>query len=303
MIKTESLCRRFGDFTAVDNVSLEINKGEVFAFLGPNGAGKTTTIRMLTGLIAPTSGKCSIEGINVTENPTRIHGFVGVLPEVPGLYETLSARRNLEFYGRLFGVKDAELAERIRRLLGAFDLWERREQAVQTYSKGMKQKVAICRSLIHDPEYVFMDEPMSGLDPVAAKTVKDFILDLKKQGKTVVLSTHNLDDADRLSDRIAVIKRNLLAVDTADNLRTRLFKRTVVFHLAQADDLAYEAVKRMGFVNSIERVDNKLILELDDPEGNNPSVVELLVEKGYKVQFIGELRHSLEEVYMKLVAQ
>jgi ABC-2 type transport system ATP-binding protein len=206
MIKAVSLSRNFGSTTAVNDLSFEIKKGEVFALLGPNGAGKTTTIRMLAGLIAPTSGTCTIEGVDVTRNPMQVHRNVGVQPEVPGHYETLTAQRNLEFYGRLFGVRQPELGDRISSLMQSFDLWERRGDAVQTYSKGMKQKLAIIRALLHDPEYVFMDEPMSGLDPVASKTVKDFILDLKAKGKTVVLSTHNLEDADRLSDRVAVIQ-------------------------------------------------------------------------------------------------
>jgi ABC-2 type transport system ATP-binding protein len=139
------------------------------------------------------------------------------------------------------------------------------------------------------------------LDPEASKTVRDFILELKKGGKTVILSTHNLDDADRLCDRVAVIRKNLLALDTPLNLRTRMFKRTVVFHLKEADDAAIQKVKTLSFVQSTERSENKLVLDLDDPEDNNPEVIELLVKNGYKVQFVGEIRHSLEEVYLKLV--
>jgi ABC-2 type transport system ATP-binding protein len=301
MIKAISLSRRFGSTTAVNDLNFEIKKGEVFALLGPNGAGKTTTIRMLTGLIAPTNGTCTIEGVDVTRNPMQVHRNVGVQPEVPGHYETLTAQRNLEFYGKLFGVRQPELGERIRSLMQSFDLWDRRGDTVQTYSKGMKQKLAIIRALLHDPEYVFMDEPMSGLDPVASKTVKEFILGLKARGKTVVLSTHNLDDADRLSDRVAVIQGGLLALDTPDNLRANLFKRTIVFHLKAADDGVVEKIRVLPFVRSVDRSENKLILELDDPEEENPKIVELLVEAGYLVQFVGEVRHSLEEVYLKLI--
>ncbi len=301
MIKVVSLSRRFGSTVAVNDLSFEIKKGEVFALLGPNGAGKTTTIRMLTGLIAPTNGTCTIEGVDVTRNPMQVHRNVGVQPEVPGHYETLTAQRNLEFYGKLFGVRQPELGERIRSLMQSFDLWDRKGDTVQTYSKGMKQKLAIIRALLHDPEYIFMDEPMSGLDPVASKTVKDFILGLKARGKTVVLSTHNLDDADRLSDRVAVIQGGLLALDTPDNLRANLFKRTIVFHLKAADDGVVAKLRVLPFVRSVDRSENKLILELDDPEEENPKIVELLVEAGYLIQFVGEVRHSLEEVYLKLV--
>ncbi len=301
MIKAVSLSRSFGAKAAVKDLSFEIKKGEVFALLGPNGAGKTTTIRMLTGLIAPTSGTCTIEGVDVTRNPMQVHRNVGVQPEVPGHYDTLTAQRNLEFYGKLFGVKQPQLGERMRDLLQSFDLWDRRSDTVQTYSKGMKQKLAIIRALLHDPEYVFLDEPMSGLDPVASKTVKDFILDLKAKGKTVVLSTHNLEDADRLSDRVAVIQGGLIALDTPDNLRTNLFKRTIVFHLKAADDAVVAKLRALPFVRSAERSENKLVLEVENPEEENPQIVDLLVKAGYKVQFVGEVRHSLEEVYLKLV--
>jgi ABC-2 type transport system ATP-binding protein len=301
LIKAVSISRQFNGFIAVEDLNLEIKKGEVFALLGPNGAGKTTTIRILTGLIAPTKGTCTIEGVDVTQNPMLVHRNVGVQPEVPGLYETLSAYRNLEFYGKLFRVEKAELSLRIKDLMSSFDLWDRRDEAVQTFSKGMKQKLSIIRSLLHNPDYVFMDEPMSGLDPVASKTVKDFILNLKREGKTVVLSTHNLDDADRLGDRVAVIQRKLLALDTPNNLRKMLFKRTIVFHLKLADDRIVDELKLIPYVKSAERSENKIVLELEKPEDENPEILEILIRKGYKVQFVGEVRHSLEEVYLKLV--
>lgn len=303
MIVASSLTRSFGSFTAVEDLSLEIERGEIFGFLGPNGAGKTTTMRMLTGLISPTSGTAMVDELDVSllRNIPTIHRNVGVLPEVPGLYENLSVYRNLDFYGRLYGLRDPKLRERITSLMKTFELWDRHADVVQTFSKGMKQKIALIRCLLHDPEYLFLDEPVSGLDPEASKTVRDFILDLKKNGKTVILSTHNLDDADRLCDRVAVIRKNLLALDTPLNLRTRMFKRTVVFHLKQADDAILPKLRALPFVQSVERVGNKLVLDVDTPEDDNPEILELLVSNGYKVQFVGEVRHTLEEVYLKLV--
>jgi len=305
LIVASQLSRSFGSFSAVEDLSLSIERGEIFGFLGPNGAGKTTTMRMLTGLISPTRGTAKVDDLDVSrlQNIPQIHRNVGVLPEVPGLYENLSAYRNLDFYGRLYGLKDPKLRERIMSLMQTFELWDRREDQVQTFSKGMKQKIAIIRCLLHDPEYLFLDEPVSGLDPEASKTVRDFILELKKNGKTVILSTHNLDDADRLCDRVAVIRKNLLALDTPLNLRTRMFKRTVVFHLKEADDSILPKLKALSFVQSVERSGNKLVLDLDNPEENNPEILELLVKSGYKVQFVGEIRHSLEEVYLKLVTK
>lgn len=304
MIVATSLSRSFGNFVAVENLSLTIEPGEIFGFLGPNGAGKTTTIRMLTGLIAPTNGTAKVDELDVSnlQNIPRIHRNIGFLPEVPGLYENLSAFRNLDFYGRLYGLDNPALGERISTLMQSFDLWDRRKDLIQTFSKGMKQKIAIIRCMVHDPEYLFLDEPVSGLDPEASKTVRDFILQLKKNGKTVVLSTHNLDDADRLCDRVAVIRKNLLALDTPRNLRTRMFKRTIVFHLKEADDSILQKVKILPYVENAERSGNKLVLDVDNPEEENPEILELLVRGGYKVQFVGEVRHSLEEVYLRLVS-
>jgi ABC-2 type transport system ATP-binding protein len=304
LIVASSLTRAFGNFVAVEDLSFSIQRGEIFGLLGPNGAGKTTTIRLLTGLISATSGNAMVDDLNASslQNIPRIHRQVGVLPEVPGLYENLTAYRNLEFYGKLFSLSDPGLSERIKELLQTLELWDRRDDLIATFSKGMKQKIAIIRCMLHDPEYLFLDEPVSGLDPEASRTVKDFILGLKKSGKTVILSTHNLDDADRLCDRVAVIKKNLLALDTPSALRSRMFKRTIVFHLKLADDAALQKVATLPFVESARRVDNKLILDLKDPEDNNPEVLSLLVSAGYKVQFVGEVRHSLEEIYLKLVA-
>jgi len=305
LIRASSLTRQFGNFTAVEDLSFTIERGEIFALLGPNGAGKTTTIRLLTGLIGPTRGSASVDDVDTsTESNVRsIHRKVGVLTEVPGLYESLSAYRNLDFYGRLYGLRDPALGERIRELMVSFDIWERRRDAIQTFSKGMKQKIAIIRSMLHDPEYLFLDEPVSGLDPEASKTVRDFILQLKREGKTIILSTHNLDDADRMSDRVAVIKKDLLAVDTPSHLRSTMFKRTVVFHLKQADDAILSEVGRMPFVSSASRRDNKLVLDVNDPEEDDPEILKLLVARGYRVQFVGEVKHSLEDVYLKLVAK
>jgi len=304
MIVASSLGRSFGSFVAVEDLSLSIERGEIFGFLGPNGAGKTTTIRMLTGLISPTNGTAKVDELDVSNlrNIPKIHRNIGFLPEVPGLYENLSAYRNLDFYGHLYGLEDPALRERISSLMQSFGLWDRREDLIQGFSKGMKQKIAIIRCMLHDPEYLFLDEPVSGLDPEASKTVRDFILELKKNGKTVILSTHNLDDADRLCDRVAVISKRLLALDTPRNLRTRMFKRTIVFHLKEADDSILQKVKTLPFVESAERSGSKLVLDVDNPEDENPEILDLLVKSGYKVQFVGEVRHSLEEVYLKLVS-
>jgi len=300
MIQTHNLTKTFDGLTAVDNLTLDVKEGEVFGFLGPNGAGKTTTVRMLTCLVGPTAGEASVNGLRVGRDDTAIRRCVGILTETPGLYDRLSAEKNLSIFANLYEVKDARgQVEKYLRLLG---LWNRRDDLAGNFSKGMKQKLAICRALLHEPQVLFLDEPTSGLDPEAAKLVRDFIEDIKEQGRTIFMCTHNLDEADRLCDRIGVMKQRLLTVDTPANLRTRLFGRTVVFHLRHADESTAALVKGFPFVKDVRQVDNKLVVGLDNPEADNPTIVRALVESGADIQFVGELKHSLEDVYLSLIS-
>ena len=233
MIVTEGLGKRFGELQAVENLSLRVNAGEVFGFLGPNGAGKTTTVRMLSAPIGPTSGKAWVAGCEVGRQDGELRRKVGILTELPGLYDRLSAERNLEFFARLYEVADvAGQVERYLRLLG---LWDRRHEPVGGFSKGMRQKLAIARAMLHEPQVVFLDEPTSALDPEAARLVREFVAELKHEGRAIFLCTHNLDEADRLCDRVAVFRTRLLALDTPAALRRQLFGRSVVFHLRAMD--------------------------------------------------------------------
>jgi len=299
MIETERLTKRFGDVLAVDDLSLRIEEGEVFGFLGPNGAGKTTTVRMLTSLIGPTSGTAVVNGYAVGKDDTAIRRSVGILTETPGMYDNLSAAYNLEIYANLYEVPDVKgQVEKYLRLLG---LWERRGEEVGNFSKGMRQKLAIARALLHEPRVLFLDEPTSALDPESAHLIRDFIADLRKQGRTTVLCTHNLDEADRLCDRIGVFKTRLLVVDTPARLRSQVFGRKVVFHLRAGAESLLGTVRDLPFVREAKTVDNKLLVTLDDPEAHNPAIIRALVAAGADLQFVGELRHSLEEVYLQLV--
>jgi ABC-2 type transport system ATP-binding protein len=299
MIQTENLTRKFGKTIAVENLTLQVSEGEVFGFLGPNGAGKTTTVRMLTSLIAPSSGTAIVNGFRVGQDDTNIRRSVGILTETPGMYDGLSAERNLRIYASLYEVKaPAKQIEKYLRLLG---LWERRQDPAGTFSKGMKQKLAIARSLLHEPRVVFLDEPTAALDPEAAHLVRESIAELSKQGRTIFLCTHNLDEADRLCDRIGVFKQRLLVVDTPARLRSDLFGHKSVFHVRQADEHMAQAIASLPAVKNIKLVDNKLIVSLDNPEAQNPDIVRALVGLGADVQFVGELRRSLEEVYLELI--
>jgi len=299
MIKTEGLTKKFGTITAVEDLTLEIPAGEVFGFLGPNGAGKTTTVRLLTCLIGPTSGTARVNGYDIGTDETDLRRSVGVLTETPGMYDNLSAERNLQIYASLYEVKDPQgQVEKYLRMLG---LWERRSDPAGTFSKGMKQKLAIARALLHEPHTVFLDEPTASLDPESAHLVREFILEIKKEGRTIFLCTHNLDEADRLCDRIGVFKTHLLVVDTPARLRAQVFGRKVVFHLQKADETLAAQVRALQFVREARPIDNKILVTLDDPETHNPEIIRLLVGNGADVQFVGELRHSLEDVYLQLV--
>ncbi len=299
MIHTDNLAKKFGAIQAVESLSLEVAEGEVFGFLGPNGAGKTTTVRMLTSLIGPTSGSATVAGFTVGRQDTEIRRTVGVLTETPGMYDNLSAEYNLRIFAELQEVRD--VTGQVEKYLKMLGLWERRFDAAGTFSKGMKQKLAIARALLHEPRILFLDEPTAALDPEAAHLVRDFIAELKKEGRTIFLCTHNLDEADRLCDRIGVFKTRLLVVDSPTNLRTSVFGRKVVFHLRLADELMARSVQELPFVREVKVVENKLIVTLDDPETHNPDILRLLVKAGADIQFVGELRHSLEDVYLQLV--
>lgn len=301
MIHTENLTKEFGKITAVEGLDLDVAEGEVFGFLGPNGAGKTTTVRMLTCLIGPTRGKASVAGFQIGQQDIDIRRRVGVLTETPGMYDNLSAEKNLQIYAKLYEVKDVKgQVEKYLKMLG---LYERRLDAAGTFSKGMKQKLAIARALLHEPRVLFLDEPTAGLDPEASHLVREFIEELKKEGRTIFLCTHNLDEADRLCDRIGVFKSRLLVVDTPAKLRTSTFGKKVVFHLAKTEDSMVTTIRNFGFVRDAKIVENKILVTLDDPERQNPEIIRELVNSGAEIQFVGELRHSLEEVYLQLVKQ
>lgn len=301
MIRVEDLTRRFGNIVAVDGLDLEVDEGEVLGLLGPNGAGKTTTVRMLTGLIAPTRGRAFVGGHEVGRENDRIRSVVGLLTEAPGLYEKLSAWRNLDFYGRLHQMPDDLRRSQVTRYLQLLGLWDRRHEPVATFSRGMKQKLAIARAVLHEPSILFLDEPTSGLDPESARTVRDFIGQLRREGRTIVLCTHNLDEADRLSDRVAIIRQRLIDVGTPANLRRRLYGHQVAIGLRAITPEILDAVRSLPFVHAAELDGTALIVQLSDPAEETPALVRTLVAVGADVQSVGELRASLEDVYLSLV--
>jgi ABC-2 type transport system ATP-binding protein len=303
VIRTEQLTRHFDGRPAVEDLNLEIGRGEVFGFLGPNGAGKTTTVRLLCCLIAPTRGRAWVNGFEVGVDSDAIRASVGILTETPGLYDRLSAERNLDIFARLYGLSAGEREAQVKRYLQMLDLWEKRREPVGTFSKGMRQKVALARALLHEPPVLFLDEPTAGLDPEVAKTVRDFIAELRGEGRTIFLCTHNLDEAERLCDRIAVLRTRLIAVDTPENLRRRLFGRRTVVQVRNLAPEMVSTVAALPFVQHASQEGSRLVVDLADPEAQNPALVKCLVGLGAEVQFVTEPRHSLEEVYLTLLEE
>lgn len=299
MIETQNLTKHFGETVAVDNLTLSIPAGEVFGFLGPNGAGKTTTVRVLTTLIGPTSGTAEVAGYALDGEEQEIRRHVGILTETPGLYERLSAARNLEIFATLYEV--ADVAGQVEKFLRMLGLWERRHETAGTFSKGMKQKLAIARALLHEPQVLFLDEPTAGLDPEAARLVRDFVSELRAEGRTIFITTHNLDEAERLCDRIAVFNQRLRVVDSPVGLRRRLYGRQVVFHLRDGAQRFVEVLAGSAAVKHVDVLDNKLVVGVEEPEAANPELIRALVEAGADIQFVGEIRHSLEDIYLQLV--
>ncbi len=300
MVLAEGLTRRYGDLLAVDRLDLEIRRGEVFGFLGPNGAGKTTTIRMLAGLIAPSSGTATIAGHRLGIENRMIRRRIGVLTETPGLYKRLSAWDNLLFFARLYGVPHPK--RQVEKYLKLFDLWDRRDSFAGTYSKGMRQKLALARALLHEPSVLFLDEPTAGLDPEAAKTVRELIEALQSEARTIFLCTHNLDEAERLCDRIALFRGRLLASGPPESLKQEMYGRQTVVQVA-APCPGIERRLDLPFVRTAEWVEDRLIVELSDPETENPVLVRRLVELGVQVQFVREHIRSLEDLYLDLLGE
>ncbi len=301
MITTRELCKRFDDLTAVENLSLEIEAGEVFGFLGPNGAGKTTTVRMLTCLIEPSSGEASVMGYQVGRDNQMIRRHVGLLTETPGHYDRLTAWQNLTIYARLYEVEQVE--KRVEKYLKMLNLWDRRFDTAGSYSKGMRQKLAIARALLHEPRVLFLDEPTAGLDPEAARLIREFIAELKSEGRTIFLCTHNLDEADRLCDRVAVFKQRLLVLDAPAHLRQQVYGRRIIFQLSEPAGKFVATISPSIDISDIEALDNQLLVTMKNPERDNPEIIRRLVKAGASIQFVGETKYTLEEVYLALISE
>jgi ABC-2 type transport system ATP-binding protein len=300
-LSVHGLGKRFGDRVAFEDVSFEVGFGEVFGFLGPNGAGKTTTVRTLGTLIAPSAGSATIAGIPLApENGVEIRRRIAIMPESPGLYLRLSVRENLECFAELYEVPDARA--RIERALRAVAIYDRLDDACGALSKGLRQRVALARALLSEPQVLFLDEPTSGLDPVATRDVHELIAALGRSGVTIFLTTHRLEEAERLCDRVAILNTRLRTIGRPADLRDQLFAKTLTIRVAEALD---EPGKLFAGLPAVEswHADGAAtyVLAVSDPEVAAPAVTRALVAAEADVLSIAESHHSLEDVYLELV--
>jgi len=299
-IETSGLSRYFGKTAAVEDLTLEVQTGEVLGLLGPNGAGKTTTVRMLAGMIAPTKGYAIVAGHRTDRDVEQLHEVIGMLTETPGFYNRLSAKRNLEYFAGFYSSIDSP-SRQVEEYLRLMGLWERCDDKVGTFSRGMKHRLALARALMHDPQVLFLDEPTAGLDPEAAAEVRKMIRRLGEQGHTILLCTHNLTEAETLCSRIAVLHTRLLALDAPDQLRRRFFRRQLIVQLEASNAQVAQTTRKLPFVQEVREQGAELMIELTDPEHNRPELVKAIVEAGGRVLAVSEKQYPLEEVYLRLL--
>jgi len=301
VIEIKNLTKKFGDKVVLNGINLDVAEGEVFGYLGPNGAGKTTTMRIILGLLNPTSGEALVMGRNLAEDD-EARGRIGVVLENDGLYEDQTAYDNLDYYAQLYDVSKRK--ERIEELLKFVGLYDLRYEKVGAFSKGMKRKLAIARALVHDPEILFLDEPSAGLDPEAQRMVRELIVNLSKEsGKTIFLNSHNLDEVQRICDRTAILHRGKIVVcDTVENLREKFSKPVVLITASDKrnTERAFEILSSLDFVYDCEREGRTIKLTLREEK---QSLVKILTEKGIEIEEIRKERRSLEDIYLEIVGE
>ena len=302
-IEVNDLTKRFDDLTAVDHLDFEVGNGEIFGFLGPNGAGKTTTARMLTGIIKPDSGQIKIKGIDIQRDPIKAKQIIGVVPELSNAYIDLSAWNNLQFMAQLYGIPKNEAKQRAEELLMKFDLYERKDHKVKTFSKGMKQKLIIAMSLMNDPEILFLDEPTSGLDVRSARLIKDMVLELNQAGKTIFLTTHYMEEANQLCNRIAVINHgNIAAIDAPEKLKMRIggLEWVEVSFNVPVDPSELHAMQ--GIVE-VQNSGDKLRLYTEEPGQIVYQLVDYSRSNDLEIVTLNTMTPTLEDIFIKLTEE
>ncbi|NTW12199.1 MAG: ABC transporter ATP-binding protein [Anaerolineales bacterium] len=303
-IQTNQLTRSFGSLKAVDRLTLEIPRGTVFGFLGPNGSGKTTTIRLLLGLLDADQGSAQVLGFDTKRQPDEVRVRCGALLEHHGLYERLSAAENLDYYGRIWRMSKADREKRIREMLEPLDLYERRGEPIGRWSRGMKQKLAVARTLMHRPELIFLDEPTAGLDPVASSALRDDLSKLVAQeGVTIFLTTHNLAEAEKLCNQVGVINHGqLLAVGSPSDLRSKTSAPRLYVTGQGITSQVVEDIKSNALVNKIQGQNGKLVMDLNDLNRSHELVTQL-VKAGVQIDEVRKEKADLEEIFLQLVEE
>jgi ABC-2 type transport system ATP-binding protein len=301
MICAEALCKKFDDFVAVKGIDLRVQAGEILALLGPNGAGKTTTVRMLASILQPTSGRAWIDGRDTVREPIAVRRIVGVLTEMPGLYGRMKAREYLRFFGQLQGLDRRACDRRSEQLMGQFGMGDAWHLRLGEYSKGMRQKLALIRTMLHDPAVLLLDEPTSAMDPHSAKLVRDTILSLRREDRAIVICTHNLAEAEILSDRIAIIRRGEIVIKGSARRLKRELLGAPRLELQLVGSVNGTAALIGDLVTVEEEGTNWVRFRTDDASEVNPLILERLARAGHKVVTLSELPRSLEEVYLQVV--
>ncbi|MCD6401605.1 MAG: ABC transporter ATP-binding protein [Anaerolineales bacterium] len=301
MIRTENLTKKFKDFVAVDQVNLRVAAGEVLALLGPNGAGKTTTVRMLTSVLHPTSGRAYVAGFDVLEHPEKVRASVGVLTEQHGLYNRMRAREYLEFFASLYGMDQENRRQKVTDILEKFGLNKVTQKRIGEYSKGMRQKLALARALIHDPPVLLLDEPTSAMDPESARLVRDSIKDLRSEDRAIVICTHNLVEAEELADKIAIIRNGKIIAHGSPKSLKRLFLGPPIYELRLAKDLNGYKLKLPKEIHITERGLNWFRYRVHDPKKINPQILKSLLYQNIPVLSLQEIPQNLEQVYMQAI--
>jgi len=299
-IRVMNLTKYYGELRAVDHISFEVYKGEIFGFLGPNGAGKTTTIRMLTGLLTPNSGDVFIDGFDITRDPIKVKTKLGVIPEMGNIYADLTARQNIILAGKYYGVPRKELERKTDNFLNQFGLFERRNELVKTFSKGMKQRVNIASAITHNPEILFLDEPTSGLDVQSQRMIRDIINQMNQKGATIFLSTHNIEEANKLCERVGIInKGRIAAIDRPEKLR-KTFEETRSVEISFDKSIDSDLMEKSNLVNKIERWGDKWKLYTDNPDKLVKYLAKFAEDQKLRIVSIQICAASLEDAFMKL---
>jgi ABC-2 type transport system ATP-binding protein len=303
MIEAEGLTKDFNDFRAVDSATFKVDSGSVLAVLGPNGAGKTTIVRMLTSILKPTLGRACVAGYDVVTQPAQVRASVGVLTEQHGLYERMKPLDYLDFFGRIYKLSASERRRRALDLLERFGLSDEVNRRLGEYSKGMKQKLALVRAMLHNPPALLLDEPTSAMDPQSAKLVRDAIVELQRDKRTIILTTHNLTEAQTLADRIAVIRRGRIIANGTFAELLRRFVGDPLMEIRFVQPLNGVAKDLVDMVEVVESADRWLRFRTPDPQATNPAVLRKLAAHGVDVVTLSEVQQSLETVYLQIVAE